>query len=54
MFFTNDIVLELKTSQEANTKVEEWSAILEYKGLRISPTKIEYLRCNLHGIEKRR
>ena len=52
MLFANDIVLVAETSEEANAKLEEWRAVLEGKGLRISRTKTEYLRCNFSGNEQ--
>ena len=45
MLFVDDIVLVAKTKEEAH-KLEEWREALEGKGLRISRTKTEYLRCN--------
>ena len=50
MLFADDIVLVVKTKEEANSKLEEWREALERKGLRISRTKTEYLRCNFSGI----
>ena len=35
--------------QKANDKLEEWKALLEGKGLRISRIKTKYLRCNFSG-----
>ena len=52
MLFADDIVLVAETSEEANTKLEEWRAVLESHGLRISRTKIDYLRCNFSGDEQ--
>ena len=46
MLFTDDIVLVAETKEEANSKLEEWREALEGKGLYISRTKTEYLRCN--------
>ncbi|XP_057537347.1 uncharacterized protein LOC130815034 [Amaranthus tricolor] len=37
------------TKEEANSKLEAWREALEGKGLRISHTKTEYLRCNFSG-----
>ncbi|XP_057538000.1 uncharacterized protein LOC130815527 [Amaranthus tricolor] len=51
MFFANDIVLVTETKEEANSNLEEWSEALEGKGLRISRTKTEYLRCDFSGTE---
>ena len=50
MLFVDDIVLVAKTKEEAH-KLEEWREALEGKGLRISRTKTEYLRCNFSGTE---
>ena len=52
MLFADDIVLVAKTCEEANTKLEEWRAVLESKGLRISRINTEYLRCNFSGNEQ--
>ena len=52
MLFTDDIVLVAESSEEADTKLDEWRTVLESKGLRISRTKIEYLRCNFSGKEQ--
>ena len=52
MLFVHDIVLVAETSEEANAKLEEWRAVLEGKGLRISRTKIAYLKCNFSGDEQ--
>ena len=46
MLFADDIVLVAETMEEANSKLEEWRKALEGKGLRISRTKTEYLRCD--------
>ena len=51
MLFADDIVLVAETKEEANSKLEEWREALEGKGLRISRTKTEYLRCNFSGTE---
>ncbi|XP_057543262.1 uncharacterized protein LOC130821491 [Amaranthus tricolor] len=51
MLFADDIVLVAKAKEEASTKLEEWRAVLEGRGLRISRTKTKYLRCNFSGIE---
>ena len=39
MLFADNIVLVAETGEEANVKLEEWKAVLEGKGLRISRTK---------------
>ncbi|XP_057550451.1 uncharacterized protein LOC130828482 [Amaranthus tricolor] len=46
---TRSIPVRVESSEEANTKLDEWRAELESKGLRISRTKTEYLRCNFSG-----
>ena len=51
MLFVDDIVLVAETKEEVNRKLEEWRAILEYKGLLISRKKTEYLRCDFSGTE---
>ena len=51
MFFADDIVLVPETIEEANTKLEEWRAVQESKGLRIR-TKKEYMRCSFSGNEQ--
>ena len=52
MLFADDIVLVAESSKEANTKLDEWRAVLESTGLHISRTKTEYLRCNFSGKEQ--
>ena len=49
MLFADDMVLAAETKEEANSKLEEWREALKGKGLRISRTKTEYLRCNFRG-----
>ena len=49
MLFADDIVLAVETKEEANSKLEEWREALEGKGLCISCTKTEYLRCDFNG-----
>ena len=46
MLFVDDIVLVAETSEEVSNKLDEWREALESKGLRISRTKTEYLRCD--------
>ena len=46
MLFVDDIVLLAETREDVSNKLDEWKAALEGKGLRISRTKIEYLRCD--------
>ena len=52
VLFADDIILVAETSEEVNTKLEEWREFLESQGLHISRTKIEYLRCNFSGDEQ--
>ena len=49
MLFANDIVLVAETREEVSNKLDEWRKALDGKGLRISRTKIEYLRCDFSG-----
>ncbi|XP_035841304.1 uncharacterized protein LOC118488194 [Helianthus annuus] len=49
MLFADDIVLVAETKQRLNSRLEEWRAALEGKGLRISRSKTEYLYCNFSG-----
>ncbi|XP_057543361.1 uncharacterized protein LOC130821591 [Amaranthus tricolor] len=49
MIFADDIVLVAKTREEVSNKLDEWREALEGKGLRISRTKTEYLRCDFSG-----
>ena len=51
MLFADDIILVAEINEEANSKLEEWREALNSKGLRISRTKTEYLRCNFSGTE---
>ena len=51
MLFADDIVLIIETSEEANTRLMEWRTALKSKGLCISRTKLEYLKCNFSGLE---
>ena len=44
MLFADDIVLVAETKEEVSNKFDEWREALEGKRLRISRTKIEYLR----------
>ena len=46
MLFADDIVLVAETKDKVKNKLEEWREVLESKGLHISRTKIEYLRCD--------
>ncbi len=49
MLFADDIVLVAETKEEVSNKLDEWREALEGKGLRISRTKTEYLRCDFSG-----
>ena len=49
MLFADDIVLVGETREEVSNKLDEWRETLEGKGLRISRTKTEYLRCDFSG-----
>ena len=49
MLFADDIVLVAETKEEVNTKLEQWRVTLEARGLRISRSKTEYLRCSFSG-----
>ena len=50
MLFTNDFVLVAETKEQVSNKLDEWREDLEGKGLSISRTKTEYLRCNFSGL----
>ena len=45
-------MLVTKSSEEANTKLDDWKAVSESNGVCISCTKTEYLRCNFCGKEQ--
>ena len=49
MLFADNIVLVAETKEEVKNKLDEWRKALEGKGLHISRTKIEYLRCDFSG-----
>ena len=49
MLFADDIVLIAETKEEVSNKLDEQRKALEGKGLRISLTKTEYLRCDFSG-----
>ena len=49
ILFADDIVLVTETREKVSNKLDEWREALEGKGLRISHTKIGYLRCDLVG-----
>ena len=46
MFFADDIVLVAENTEKINRKLKEWRIVLESRGLRISRTKTNYLRCD--------
>lgn len=50
MFFVDDIVLMAESQRELNTKLEQWRAALDTKGLRVSRSKTEYLCSNFSGV----
>lgn len=52
MLFVEDIVLVAESREEINVKLKEWRVAFKGKGLRISCTKTEYLRCNFSGEEQ--
>ena len=39
MLFVNDIMLVAETCEEANTKLEEWRAVLESQGMCVKSYK---------------
>ena len=49
MLFADDIVLVAETKKELSNKLDEWREALKGKGLHISRTKTEYLRCDFSG-----
>ena len=49
MLFIDDIVLVAETKEKVSNKLDEWREALEGKGLCISRTKTEYLRCDFSG-----
>ena len=49
MLFAEDIVLVAKNNEGVRNKIEEWREVLESKGMHISRTKNEYLRCDFSG-----
>ena len=51
MLFADDIVLIDETREAVNNKLEQWRAILEAKGFRVSRLKTEYLLCRFSARE---
>ncbi|KAM2752269.1 hypothetical protein EV2_001336 [Malus domestica] len=45
MLFADDIVLIDETQEGVNAKLNLWREVLEYKGLRLSRSKTEYMEC---------
>ncbi|KAM2354645.1 hypothetical protein ACFX1X_009354 [Malus domestica] len=41
----DDIVLIDETQERVNAKLNLWREVLEYKGLRLSRSKTEYMKC---------
>ena len=46
MLFADDVVLVDESRTGVNQKLELWRETLESKGLRLSRTKTEYMRCD--------
>ncbi|XP_042488418.1 uncharacterized protein LOC122068611 [Macadamia integrifolia] len=51
MLFVDDIVLISETVPEINVKLELWRYTLESRGLKISRTKTEYMKCNFSRLK---
>jgi Reverse transcriptase (RNA-dependent DNA polymerase) len=49
MLFADDVVLIDESRIGVNQKLELWRQTLESKGLRLSRTKTEYMRCQFSG-----
>ena len=49
MIFADDVVQVATIREEVSNKLDKWREALKGKGLRISCTKIEYLRCDFSG-----
>ncbi|KAK9069694.1 hypothetical protein SSX86_011598 [Deinandra increscens subsp. villosa] len=49
MLFTDDIMLVAESKHGLNEKLEEWRVALDSKGLRISCSKMKYMRCDFSG-----
>jgi len=52
MLFADDIVLIDKTIGGLNEKLQRWRHSIEFRGFRMSRSKIEYLRCGFSGVER--
>nr|XP_016447223.1 PREDICTED: uncharacterized protein LOC107772244 [Nicotiana tabacum] len=50
MLFVDDIVLIDETRGDVNERLEVWRQALEFKGFKLSRTKIEYLECNFSSV----
>ena len=46
MLFVDDVVLENESQAGVNRKLQLWRQTLESKGLKLSRTKTEYMRCD--------
>jgi len=53
MLCTHDIILIDYIRKMTSSKVERWSEGLEYREIRISKRKIEYINCNYRKNEKK-
>lgn len=51
MLFADDILLISESRYQLNSKLKSWRKTLESTGIKISRSRIEYLKCNLSGIE---
>ena len=49
MFFSNDLVLVDESRDSVNAELERWWEALEFKGFKISCTKIEYMYRRFSG-----
>lgn len=51
MFFTDDIALINETRAKTNLKkLELWRSALEFKGLRLTINKTEYMHCSFSNV----